>query len=337
LGWVSTGEYLGTGAGNDGLPANSILSVTVAGVAVANAQLGIQQPPIAGNGSNSAGNPGLTIQVDVPSSTFANILNSSDVAPGTLTSIRVTAFPTGASSIVIEDEATGELNIYYPTAGAVPVTCDPQFDNCLVWPSQGITVSVDPGSGEPLVFISVDPTAVGATQVSIPFVAIDNAGSESANIGEALLILNAVPDLTPRILLLPSTSNGNQQLEITITVAELNVVPTNGSQIRVTINKNALLGNFIFNPSRTSNNAFTPVQNSVWSVTETAFAYVFTTNEIIDADDEIRFVFNINIQPGASRGAFPITVLLSAGSGGEAFFFNNNDSERLVFFEVTGN
>jgi hypothetical protein len=222
LGWVSTGEFLGTTAGNDGLPPNSILSVVVNGANVANAQLGIQQPPISGNGVNSGLNKSGTQQVAVPANTFTNgngtiLVPSTDVAPGTVSSIRITGFPTGASSIVINGVA------YYPTAGDVPVTCT--FTSCLVWPSIGVPVLTD-GNGAPTVPVTVDPTDPGFTQIIIPFVAIDNAGFESANQGEAILNLVPSPDLTPTIDLPSNTFNPDQVKNAVLIVEEVNNIGT---------------------------------------------------------------------------------------------------------------
>ncbi len=50
-GWISTGEFLGTGSGHDGIPANSRINVAVGTASVTNVRLGIQRPPVADNKS----------------------------------------------------------------------------------------------------------------------------------------------------------------------------------------------------------------------------------------------------------------------------------------------
>jgi hypothetical protein len=167
-GWTSTGEYLGTGVGSDGT-VNSILSVTTGTTNVINANLAIQPPPIAGGGYNTDTNPGGITQVTVPTNTFTNIQNSTDIAPGTVTQIRITAFPTGATSIVIN-------GVSY-TSGT--------------FPAGGVFVPTD-ANGNPTQTITVDPDGDGSVRVIIPFKAIDNAGQESANTGTAILDFDAV-------------------------------------------------------------------------------------------------------------------------------------------------
>ncbi len=162
-GWVSTGEDCCDNAGDDGA-VNGKLSVSTGTTGVTNANFGIQQPPTAGSGSYTTFNPGGTTSVTVPASTFTNITPSSDIAPGTVTSIRITAFPSNATSITIN-------GITYTSS---------------TFPAGGVIVPTD-ASGNPTQTISVDPTSNGSTTVIIPFKAIDNAGTESANTGTAVI------------------------------------------------------------------------------------------------------------------------------------------------------
>ena len=156
-GYVSTGENLGAAAGSDGTP-NSSLAVTVGTTAIANANFGIEQRPTANTTTAAAQtNPGGTNNVTVPAATFT----ATDPTPGTISSIRITAFPSNATSITI-----GGTN--YTAAN---------------FPAAGVTVPANP-AGNPTQTILVDPVN-GAVTVSIPFVAIDNAGVESATAGAA--------------------------------------------------------------------------------------------------------------------------------------------------------
>ncbi|TAD93231.1 MAG: hypothetical protein EAY75_01250, partial [Bacteroidetes bacterium] len=166
-GWVTTGE--GTNNTDDGTP-DGVLSITTGAIAVSGVNFGIQQPPTAGSGSNTASNTGGTNQIAVPANTFTNITASSDVAPGTVTSIRITAIPTGATTIVINGTTYG-----------------PGF---TAFPGGGVVVPTD-ANGNPTQIITVDPTLDVATTVTISFVAIDNAGFESANTGTAVLNFGA--------------------------------------------------------------------------------------------------------------------------------------------------
>jgi hypothetical protein len=149
-GWVNTGENVGAAAGNDGTP-NGSVPVTVAFTNVTNVNLGIEQPPTANTATAPIkNNPGGTVSTAVPASTFGGM----DVAGGTVDSIRITGFPTNATSITIN-------GVNYTSA---------------TFPVGGVTV-VAPG-GVPGVPILVDPIDGGVT-VGIPYVTKDNAGKES--------------------------------------------------------------------------------------------------------------------------------------------------------------
>ncbi|MES2440976.1 MAG: SdrD B-like domain-containing protein [Verrucomicrobiota bacterium] len=71
-GYVNTGEFIGTTAGNDGT-ANGSLVVVVTTATIANANFGIERPPTAGNvASASQLNPAGAVQVTVPTLTGAD-------------------------------------------------------------------------------------------------------------------------------------------------------------------------------------------------------------------------------------------------------------------------
>lgn len=166
-GWLNTGESLG--GTNDGT-GNGVLSVTPGAGGVTTANFGIEERPVAGNGVVGMINQNGTVQHTVPTTAFTNGSYSTDPAPGNVEAIRITAFPTGATSIVIN-------GITYTAGGGGGTTA---------WPTGGVTVPTD-GNGNPLQVITVDPTLNDATQVSIPYVAIDNAGAESLNTGTAVI------------------------------------------------------------------------------------------------------------------------------------------------------
>lgn len=163
--FVSTGEFIGTGAGNDGLPANGRINVTTTLVSVQDVNFGIQQPPYAGEGYHNTTNPGGTVMVPVPVTAFSNIEPSTDPTPGGVVSIRITSFPVGATSISINGVTynNNPTDIATLTALVIPTNAN----------------------GEPTWPISVDPTAVGNTAVVIDFKSIDAANKESNNTGKA--------------------------------------------------------------------------------------------------------------------------------------------------------
>jgi LruC domain-containing protein len=158
-GWVNTGENIGTGSGNDNNPNGLINATVAANTYTENVNFGIQQRPTAENNTAaSQENPGGSVTVVAPASLFV----TSD-PDGTVTSIKITAFPSNTTSITING------NLYTQAS----------------FPAQGIIVPVG-GNGLPTQSILVDPVD-GVVTVSIPFKAIDNANFESANTGYANL------------------------------------------------------------------------------------------------------------------------------------------------------
>ena len=158
-GWVNTGDHTGAGAGNDGSP-NGSQAITVAATDVTEVNFGIEQPPDSGTDTQPVqSNPGGTTSVPVPATAFSG----TDPAPGTVASIRITAFPSNATSITINGTT-------YTSA---------------TFPPGGVTVPTN-SSGEPTQAISVDPVD-GVVTVNIPYAAIDNAGVEDATPGSVSL------------------------------------------------------------------------------------------------------------------------------------------------------
>jgi LruC domain-containing protein len=159
-GWVNTGEFIGTGQGNDG-NANGLINnvVVVANDITENVNFGIQQRPVPEtNTAPSQENPGGSVSVAVPASIF--VANDPD---GNVVSIKITAFPSNASTITINGNLYSSAN----------------------FPAGGVTVAAN-SNGNPTQSISVDPID-GVVTVSIPFKAIDNAGFESLTTGAANL------------------------------------------------------------------------------------------------------------------------------------------------------
>ncbi len=173
-GWVNTGEFLGTGAGSDGTP-DGLLAVTVSNANIANANFGIEQTPTANNNTAASQlNPGGTNSSTVPPSTFT----ATDPAGGTVANIRITALPVGATSITINGTLYG--------AGGTP------------FPAGGVIVPTN-AAGNPTQPILVDPSANGATNVLISYVAIDNAGVESTSPATATVPFTAAFSLSGNV------------------------------------------------------------------------------------------------------------------------------------------
>jgi Secretion system C-terminal sorting domain len=93
--------------------------------------------------------------------------NTQDYDGGTVSSIRITAFPNNVLSITLNGIKYG--------------TCP----TCTAWPDAGVTVPFTNGVG-PTTPILIDPID-GPVSVIIPFVAIDNTGKEDATPGSVTL------------------------------------------------------------------------------------------------------------------------------------------------------
>ncbi len=159
-GWVNTGENNAAPAvaGSDGTINGISAPFDVALVTVPNRNFGIEQPPTSGTAIYAGQpNPLGTTTVPVGAGAFTGTLppgvsgtNATDTAA--VTNIRITAFPTNATSITIN-------GITYTSA---------------TFPGGGVTVTVAQLAG-----MAVDPID-GPVTVDIPYVAIDAAGMESA-------------------------------------------------------------------------------------------------------------------------------------------------------------
>ena len=152
--WVSTGENIGTAAGNDGT-VNGILPVTVSGASVTDANFGIEQRPVVTAGTNPTQvNPGGTVAAPVSSTLFTGTDPEDGSYPTNLTGRTVTLTPA----------TNGTL--YYNGTPVSTTTVIPNFDPTKV---------------------TLDPTATGATtgtggmdpDPTFTYTVIDNAGVES--------------------------------------------------------------------------------------------------------------------------------------------------------------
>lgn len=151
-GWTFTGDNLGAGAGNDGT-ANGTLSVAVTTTNVTNVNFGIERPPVSvDNTQPNQTNPGGTNTVSLPATAFS----APDPDGGTVSSVRITAFPGNVTSVTIN-------GITY-TSGT--------------WPVAGVTIPTN-ALGQPTQTIAYDPVD-GVLDVTFSYAGIDNAGLEDA-------------------------------------------------------------------------------------------------------------------------------------------------------------
>jgi hypothetical protein len=165
-GWGNTGEFTGApNTGSDAIVNGITAAFTVAATAITNINFAIEQLPIPTNNAIASQlNPGTTVMVPVPATMF-----TATDPDGTVTSIRITEFPSNANSITIN--GTNYISSTFPL--------------------NGVTVPTNL-NGNPTQAISIDPID-GTTMVGIPYRAIDNAGKESSTIGTANLPFTGPP------------------------------------------------------------------------------------------------------------------------------------------------
>lgn len=302
-GWANTGEFAGTGPGNDGT-ADGLLTISLGAAPVNDASFGIEQLPTAGTATAPARpNPGDTFSVVVPPATFS----ATDPAPGTVTAITIMGIPAQATSITVNGTKYTAAN----------------------FPANGITIPAG-ANGQPTQTIAVDPID-GTVTVNIPFKAIDNAGLSSANTGIAKVPVNEVPDLTPVITVAPSTLYGNTTFSARVDIWNLSNVSSTGT-IKVFVTKSALIS-YTYNPSL-SMSMGSSVQNQSWTLDATSNTsyYIFTTSVSIEPQGKLSFGLNGALTPGSTKGQLTNTVIINPGSGGESLITNNADAEIIRYF-----
>jgi Secretion system C-terminal sorting domain len=173
-GWFTTGENKNGQAGAADGTANGEIPITTATTNITTQNFGIQQAPESAVNSQVVGvNPGGTVNTTVnplwfESSNVGANPNTQDYNGGTVTNIRITAFPSNATSITIN-------GVNY-TSGT--------------WPGGGVTIPYTAGTG-PTQTITVDPID-GTVSVIIPFVAVDNASKEDPTPGSVTLTYTSI-------------------------------------------------------------------------------------------------------------------------------------------------
>ena len=183
---------------------------------------------------------------------------------------------------------------------------------------------------------TVDATSVLGGASTLTAGSITTNAAIVPNTYTAYALAGMGPDLTPRIAVIPAAVHGTQVLEVVLSAIEVGgVVPTDGTPITVRIQKNPLLSNFVWNPAQATApaNGNISVQNSIWTATQDASYYIFTTTTVIPANSQRRLAFYLTLTPGTSEGAFSLPVSIPAGAGGgEVNLLNNQDAEQIQFF-----
>lgn len=138
------------------------------------------------------------------------------------------------------------------------------------------------------------------------------------------------PDLTPLIYARPNLGYGPTDISLVVDVVELKGISTDGL-ITVKLTKDARLS-LDFSPVTTSINN-RPVQNRVWSFTNSDPAYyILTTSQPVEAGDKLSFGITGWLSPGATRGVMTVGAVILGSSVSEANATNNIDADKLEYF-----
>lgn len=151
-------------------------------------------------------------------------------------------------------------------------------------------------------------------------------------------IVNIIPDYIPTLKLQGSIITGAQgTIDIVVRVGEFESATNSQGDLMFSITKNE---NLIldFDPTETTQQGET-MQNSLWSLNETASLYIFTytgNNKLFPASSLSRVgltgTFN---SPNSSKGQFSLDTTMSGGTG-EENLSNNRDSEIIEYNNLTG-
>ena len=179
-GYGFTGE--GTTSAGDGMPdGNVVLTVASANLTV---NFGIEQTPeSAVSVLGFQANPGGTTNYTIPGASFATSAvpatnpNTQDYGGGTVSSIRITAFPTSATSLTIN--------------GGTPYTA-------ATFPAAGVVIPWNSGTNQPAQTIQIDPVDGNLTSI-IHFAAIDNAGLPDPTPGSVQVPFNGTSTVSGHV------------------------------------------------------------------------------------------------------------------------------------------
>lgn len=150
--------------------------------------------------------------------------------------------------------------------------------------------------------------------------------------------ITAVPDLTPTLIVLPSSVVGNNQiLECRIRVREVLGVSTTTTPVFVSIPLSNHYTLLPYDPTLTMS-AGNSVQNSDWKyygIINGNYFFQYIGTSLIGPNGSSALGFSINYSANGTGGKEYMVVSIADGSGGENNFLNNKDEEVINFAPAT--
>lgn len=205
--WVPTGEIRGTNNTATQSSSLSVIEVTTGTTSITGQAFGIEQLPTPVSVTlPTQNNPGGTNNVAVADTTFKAV-----DADGSVTSLKITGFPSNITSITVKDTT------YYVNAAAIPATC-PSL-NCKAFPPAGLVIPTN-ANGSTALPVSIDPVN-GDVMPEINYIVTDNAGKQGTVTATAKIPLVHQPDLTPVIRLMDPNFGPGESKKFTVRITEL--------------------------------------------------------------------------------------------------------------------
>jgi hypothetical protein len=180
------------------------------------------------------------------------------------------------------------------------------------WVSTGEHVGADSGSDGTIDGrLSLTTTDIGVTEVNFGIV--------------------QVPDITPIITAVPNVMHAVQNFYITVQIAELLSIDTEGLiTVRIPIDPRWVLnGPYVQELTMLGTTA---LNNDDWAYSKDATHHIFTSSVAISAGASSYFGFNAAWDAGLTQGFYTITSQIDSDSGGENRIDNNVDAEKIDYF-----
>lgn|GEM_PF-1112222 len=142
-------------------------------------------------------------------------------------------------------------------------------------------------------------------------------------------------DLSPVVRIVPGTVSGYSLVQIAVEVTEINGINTDGTEISVRMPYDPRLL-FVWDIGLT-HAAFVPVQNASWNYqgdNELFHSFIYNGPGLsINANATVAFGLMAYYDPEGTDGHTTISATIVPMSGGECNYFNNSDSEKLIYFD----
>jgi predicted outer membrane repeat protein len=199
---------------------------------------------------------------------------------------------------------------------------DPEGDIQTVTPQSSVFVAgkgtLDLAADGSFTFV---PVAGFTGAAEFVYQTCDNGTPSACHSATLHVMVLAVPDLTPTVVVLPSITYGDQSVTIRLQAAEVGGLQTLGLiTMHLRESPNWTIG---LNPGETT---------GIWTyVGVVGVNHRFTTTSSIAANTFSRINVPATFKPGGNSGKFVFTTTILSSSGGEVNYTNNSDQETITF------